>query len=184
MTVARYHDGRGGVRSCARTRACRAGPERSQRPIEITGRKQMSVSDRTRTLRLAAAASPVGFGAGAYADIAAGQSGGRARGLRHVDFHVATATRTAGNDANVRAALRLCHAPGGARRGSSPPAAAIGGAREDLRQSLFHRRARRVGLGDHHVGRDHRDRLAQQSRARRRPLSRAACASSGSIRCR
>ena len=72
------------------------------------------MSDRTRTLRLAAAALGVGLGAGAYADIAAGQSAAVLAVYDNMDFHVATATRTAGNDANVKAALRLCPAPGGA----------------------------------------------------------------------
>jgi len=74
----------------------------------------MSVSDRTRTWSLATAAVAVGVGAGFYADNAAGQSGAVLAVYDTVDFHVATATRTAGNDANVRAALRLCTAPGAA----------------------------------------------------------------------
>ena len=67
----------------------------------------MSVSDRTRTLLLATAALTAGIGAATYADIAAGQSA-VLMVYDTVDFHIATATRTAGNDANVRAALRLC----------------------------------------------------------------------------
>ncbi len=68
----------------------------------------MSVSNRTRTLLLATAALTAGLGAATYADIAAGQSGAVLMVYDTVDFHVATATRTAGNDPNVRAALRLC----------------------------------------------------------------------------
>lgn len=68
----------------------------------------MSVSNRTRTLLLATAALTVGIGAATYADIAVGQSAGVLMVYDTVDFHVATATRTAGNDPNVRAALRLC----------------------------------------------------------------------------
>ena len=68
----------------------------------------MSVSDRTRTVLLAAAALSAGIGMATYADIAAGQSAGVLMVYDTVDFHVQTALRTAGNDPNVRAALRLC----------------------------------------------------------------------------
>ena len=66
------------------------------------------MSDRTRTLFLATAALAAGIAAATYADIAAGQSAAVLAVYDTVDFHVATATRTAGNDPNVRAALRLC----------------------------------------------------------------------------
>jgi len=83
----------------------------------------MSVSDRTRTWRLATAALAVGIGAGSYADMAAGQSAAVLAVYDTVDIHVATANRIAGNDANVRAALRLCALPGAAA-GAQPAAAA------------------------------------------------------------
>jgi metallo-beta-lactamase class B len=82
----------------------------------------MSMSDRTRTLSLATTALAVGIGAGFYADNAAGQSAAVLAVYDTVDFHVATATRIAGNDANVRAALRLCTPPGAAP--AAQPAAA------------------------------------------------------------
>ena len=68
----------------------------------------MSVSDRTRTPLLAAAALAAGIGVATYADLALGQSGAVLAVYDTVDIHVATAKRTAGNDVNVRAALRLC----------------------------------------------------------------------------
>jgi metallo-beta-lactamase class B len=68
----------------------------------------MSVSNRTKTLLLATAALTASIGVATYADIAAGQSAGVLMVYDTVDFHVATAMRTAGNDPNVRAALRLC----------------------------------------------------------------------------
>ena len=98
----------------------------------------MSVSDRTRTVLLATAALTAGIGAATYADIAAGQSAGVLMVYDTVDFHVATATRTAGNDPNVRAALRLCPMQPDARRADGDD----GRAREDLRQSLLPGRAR------------------------------------------
>jgi len=82
----------------------------------------MSMSDRTRTLSLATTALAAGIGAGFYADNAAGQSAAVLAVYDTVDFHVATATRIAGNDANVRAALRLCTPPGAAP--AAQPAAA------------------------------------------------------------
>ena len=84
----------------------------------------MSTS-RTKTWRLAAGALATSLGAGAYADIAAGQSGAVLAVYDNVDFHVATATRTAGNDANVRAALRLCTPPGGAPPAQAPLPASV-----------------------------------------------------------
>lgn len=68
----------------------------------------MRVSDRTRTVLLATAALTAGIGWATYADTAAGQSAGVLMVYDTVDFHVQTALRTAGNDPNVRAALRLC----------------------------------------------------------------------------
>ena len=70
----------------------------------------MSVSDRTRTVLLATAALAAGIGAATHADIAAGQSAA-ALLADTAEMHVATANRVAGNDVNVRAALRLCPMP-------------------------------------------------------------------------
>jgi metallo-beta-lactamase class B len=69
----------------------------------------MGVNTRTRTLRLAAAALAAGgIGVASYAGIAAGQSAGVLAVYDTVEIHLATAKRAAGEDPNVRAALRLC----------------------------------------------------------------------------
>src|SRR5262249_27709028 len=100
------HDGRIAMRTSACSRACRAQANRSKRHRQINGEETRGGSNRTRTLLLATAALTAGIGVATYADVAAGQSAGVLMVYDTVDFHVATAKRTAGDDPNVRAALR------------------------------------------------------------------------------
>lgn len=81
----------------------------------------MSVHGRTRTMFLATAAVAAGLGAATYADRAVGQSAA-ALPADTTEMHVATATRIVGDDANVRAALRLCNPPGDAGAAQPVPA--------------------------------------------------------------
>src|SRR5215510_12839622 len=79
------------------------------------GGEQMSVGYRTRKLLLASTALAAGVGLASYAVGAPPPAGPRAGGVLAVydtvDAHVATATRIAGNDANLKSVSRICTPP-------------------------------------------------------------------------
>jgi metallo-beta-lactamase class B len=74
----------------------------------------MGVGNGTRTVMLASAAAAACIGYTAYADAAAPRAGAVLAVYDTVDVHIATAARTAGQDANLKSVTALCGGPLGA----------------------------------------------------------------------
>jgi len=74
----------------------------------------MGVGNGTRTVMLASAAAAACIGYIAYADAAAPRAGAVLAVYDTTDIHVATAARTAGQDANLKRVTALCGGPLGA----------------------------------------------------------------------